>query len=78
MIKHSTMKVDKVGNKFWSYNNGEYEILHRTDGPAVEMSNRFYWFVDGTQVESLKEYTNLLNLSDEEMLMIILKYGDIK
>jgi hypothetical protein len=73
-------------NKFHSYNkpavitkmdaiawckNGLY---HRTDGPAIILNkHKSSWYV----LKHHKEYQKAANLTDEDMLAIILKYGEI-
>ena len=47
---------------------------HRTDGPAVELSDGSkYWFIDGEHY-SFDEWLNKLQVSDEEKIMLCLKW----
>jgi hypothetical protein len=51
---------------------------HRTCGPAMIHNNGGYaWFVDGKRYRSIKTYQEAAGLSDEEMSMMVLKYGNI-
>lgn len=53
--------------------------LHRTDGPAViRTTGRMFWFINGSKYSSNDSYQTEIGLSDEEMTMIILKYGDVR
>ncbi len=63
--------------------NGEetwrlYGELHRIDGPAVTYVNKTQsWYVRGINCTSNKEFQKIAGVSDEDMIVIILKYGDI-
>lgn len=57
------------------YFHGEF---HRVNGPAFILpdgSNR--WYISGKRIIERKVYQRLARLSDEEMTLLILKYGDI-
>lgn len=63
------------GSEFW-YLHGKY---HRTNGPAVIFSNgNTFWFIDDKMISSKKMYQTILDLSDEDILLLILKYGEIR
>ena len=56
-----------------------YGKRHRTDGPArVWGDNTYEWWVSGIPYYDNKSYQKAANLTDEDMLMINLKYGDVK
>ena len=58
------------GSKTW-YINGR---LHRVDGPAVEYADGFKcWFINGRQY-SFEDWLNKLQISDEEKVMLCLKW----
>jgi len=60
------------GSKYW-YQNGKQ---HRVDGPAIEFSDGSkYWYADGKSVSFPKEFQKVTNLSDEDMMVLILKYS---
>jgi hypothetical protein len=51
---------------------------HRTDGPSVVLSNGIKrWYVEDMQYTNNRDYQISANLSDEEMTMLILKYGNV-
>jgi hypothetical protein len=59
----------------WS-KNGK---LHRVTGPAIiDLRSHVEWYVDGICCSSNKEFQKLANLSDEDMLVMILKYGNVR
>lgn len=60
--------------KCW-YQNGK---RHRTDGPALEFISGYQeWWINGKCYEDSKLFQNAANLSNEDMLVIILRYGNI-
>lgn len=62
------------GSEVWYH----YGLRHRTDGPAVIVPNvMVLWFVDNCQITSPAQFQRLTNCTDEELTMMILKYGDI-
>jgi hypothetical protein len=63
------------GAQDW-YLNGK---LHRTDGPAyVGASGYKEWYVIGKRKIKNSSYQKAAKLSNEDMLMITLKYGNVK
>jgi len=63
------------GTQFW-YKRGKF---HREDGPAVIYpSGEQHWFINGNQCLDNTEYQEAANLSDQEMCVIILRYGNVK
>jgi hypothetical protein len=62
------------GTEWWF--NGH---LHRTIGPTyIDSIRKQEWWINNTQYYDNKSYQDAANLSDEDMLMINLKYGDVK
>jgi hypothetical protein len=59
------------GNKFW-YQHG---IRHRTDGPAVEWPNGDKWWYLNNQRLSFVEWLDQVDISDEDKVMMKLKYS---
>jgi hypothetical protein len=58
------------------YNNG---VLHREDGPAVIYPDRYQgWCINGRRYYTNKEFQEAASLSDEDMLLMVLKYGNVK
>lgn len=68
--------IEPNGNKRW-YSRG---IMHRIDGPAaVYVSNLpDIWVVDGRPVNNFREFQEFSGLSDEDILFLKIKYGNIK
>ena len=62
--------VEFDGLKEW-YINGR---LHRVDGPALEYADGAkFWFINGRQY-SFEDWLNKLQISDEEKVMLCLKW----
>ncbi len=55
-------------------------MFHRLDGPAITYKNpdEKFWVVNGRDYASNKSFQLAAGLSDEDMLAIVLKYGDIE
>ncbi len=50
---------------------------HRTDGPAVISTHGHkFWYVDGQVCIFRETFRHRANISDEDMAILILKYGD--
>jgi hypothetical protein len=63
------------GTQLW-YRHGR---LHRTDGPAVICADgTCLWYINGLICSHNHFYQKAAKLSDEDMLAITLKYGDVK
>jgi len=76
MIK---MAIDKFGNKEW---RNEYSKLHRLDGPAIEWAiewedGNYWWHINGIMYRDFKEFQVAGGLSDSDMMLLRLKYGEI-
>ena len=67
----STKKVDMYGNIIWFQDSEP----HRTDGPAIIWADGSYEWVLKSHVYRFDDWCEKLNLSDEEIIMIKLKYG---
>jgi len=53
-------------------------MLHRTDGPAVLYTDgKTEWWLRGSRVSTIKEYRFTVNITDEEMASLVLKYGGL-
>ena len=62
------------GDKEW-YVNGK---CHRIDGPAIIFNNNSHeWLVNDIQYYSNRSYQEAAGISDEDMAMIVLKYGNV-
>ena len=65
----------KLSNVVYYVSSGSF---HRTDGPAIMYTNgHIRWAVNGEHYCSNKEYQEAANLSDEDMAILVLKYGNI-
>lgn len=54
-------------------------VYHRTDGPAIICSAAEcnLWYVDGKFMRTNEDYQDAVKLTNEEMCMLILKYGNV-
>ena len=53
-------------------------VLHRIDGPAIEYADgRKVWMIDGIRIVSSKTFQFKTGCTDEELITLILKYGEI-
>lgn len=62
--------------QFW-IKNGMY---HRIDGPALIYASDDSgesWYIDGKNYGNNKEFQDAARLSDEDMAVLILKYGNV-
>ncbi len=51
---------------------------HRVDGPSIIFSNQKpVWIVDGIRCRTQEEYKHHARIFDEDISILILKYGDI-
>ena len=54
---------------------GEY---HREDGPAIIYPGRVHlWWINNVYYSSNKSYQQAAGLTDEEMTILVLKYGNV-
>lgn len=62
------------GAQFWRV-NGE---AHRTDGPAViNPDGSQHWYINNKKYYNNRSYQKAAGITDEDMLAITLKYGNI-
>ena len=62
------------GSQIWFLNGQK----HRVDGPAaIYADGSQEWYTNGKLVNSMKQYQEKLNLSDEDITVLILKYRNI-
>lgn len=51
--------------------------LNRIDGPLfMRPDGVWIWYVNGKRIESWEQFKHESGISDEELLMLVLKYGD--
>lgn len=59
----------------WCRHN-EYD---RKDGPAIVYEDgKKFWWVDGFIVDTNEDFRVRANLTEEDLLIVILKYGDVR
>jgi len=68
--------------KIWEDGDVEWFVngrLHRIDGPAVEChtANTIWWCIYGKRYYNFKDFQAAGGLSDDEMCILRLKYGEI-
>ena len=64
-----------IDAEYWFFNNH----LHRVDGPAaVYQSGLIQWWFEGQHIHSAERFQQVSGLSDEDMTILILKYGEIQ
>jgi hypothetical protein len=69
-------QISRIGNQRWYDENGQY---HRTDGPAVILHNNVKrWYLNGHRYYDNKSFQLAADLSDEDMIAIVLKYGNVE
>jgi hypothetical protein len=60
------------GHKAWY----QYGVRHRDDGPAIEWANGGKsWYLNDNCLLSFDEWFNKVDISDEDKVMMKLKYG---
>jgi hypothetical protein len=68
-------EVDRVGTQRFRINGK----LYRTDGPAVIYEDGFQmWFINDKSYCDNKSFQKAADISDEDMIAMVLKYGDVK
>lgn len=68
--------VDDVYEVWYKHNK-----MHRVDGPSVisrHFSDTKVWYLDGNIIKSFKEYQDKIGCTDEVIMWLYLKYGDIR
>lgn len=66
------------------YSNGDEEwyqhgLRHRLDGPALVYKNgEIRWYINDKRYRDARRYQQDAKLTDEEMTLLILKYGEPK
>ena len=71
---NGTSSDDDAFFKVWRNKAGN---LHRTDGPAIITMDHNIWYLNGWPYWRNKAFQEAAKLSDEDMLTLILKYGNI-
>ena len=55
-----------------------YGNIHRLDGPAIEWRNGgMSWYINGYEYTNFKDFQEAGGISDEGMMVLRLKYGEI-
>ncbi len=59
----------------------QFDELHRTDGPAVVYDNLDFtnhkWYINGLWCRTNKEFQEAAGISNEDMLALVIIYGNI-
>ncbi len=81
-MKNGIKCIDVDEITLWTV-DGTDKVLsawHRIDGPAYMdfKYNDFGWYVNGNVVHTDAEFQQLANISDEEMCIMIIKYGSVR
>lgn len=70
------LEISEFGTKRWFNDKGQ---LHSKNGPAVIYSDGLqYWYVNDQRYYDNKSFQRAAKLTDEDMNMIVLKYGNVK
>jgi hypothetical protein len=73
-----------TGHESWST---LYKLAHRTDGPAIiynigtpryERSRGVRWYINGIRCYTWEQFQKDGGLSDSDMMILRLKYGEIE
>lgn len=69
-------RIDKYGSETW-YKRG---YLHRIGGPAIidRWCGDHEWWIMGKEITSCERYQQVTGCSGEDILVLKLKWGDIK
>ncbi len=64
--------------EIWLVHRADGATIHRLDGPAVtdELTGKS-WYIDGNICYTNAEFQAMSGLTDEEMLIMIIKYGNV-
>ena len=62
-----------LNHSFWIKDG----TFHRIDGPAIISLKQNTWYLGGLLYSYNKEFQTAAKLSDEDMAIMILKYGNI-
>ncbi len=55
------------------------DIAHRTDGPAIiERDGTQEWFINGIGYYNNQDFQLAAGVSDEDMVAMVIKYGNVK
>jgi hypothetical protein len=64
MDNESVLKIDKIGNKFWTDKEG---VFHRLDGPAIERADgENQWWKNGKKFKSKDTFFRSLSKKEKE------------
>jgi hypothetical protein len=67
--------IDRTGAKVWRLGRYGSGSLHREDGPAIiHPDGRVCWIYEGNML-SFDKWCTRVDVSDEEKMWLILKYG---
>jgi hypothetical protein len=68
--------IDKFGNQYW-YN--ENNNLHRINGPSIIwVGGTQTWWINGVVYYTNSSFQRAAGITDEDMLAMILTYGNVE
>ncbi len=69
--------ISHAGTRRWY--KGHTNKFHRIDGPAVRYTDGWVeWWVDGNLYKTNESYQCATGISDEDMTIMTLKYGNVR
>lgn len=71
---YSELNVVEVWTEDGTYTN--YRDLHRTDGPALIYTWKCTWWVNGVGYYNINDFATAAQISEEDKIALILKYGN--
>jgi hypothetical protein len=75
ILSESTVTEFDDGSQIWYKNNQ----LHREDGPAfIDNDGYQSWWINNKRYYDNKSFQIAAGLSDEDMSVLILKYGNVE
>ena len=66
--------IEGDGVKIWHDSRGQW---HRLDGPAFEVHNYKTWYYHGEGFSSFDDFQKFAKLTNDQITILKLKYGDI-
>jgi hypothetical protein len=72
----SNPEITPGGHQYWFNSNRKF---HREDGPAIIYADgELRWYINSALYNDNKSYQEAANLSNEDMTVIVLKYGNVE
>jgi hypothetical protein len=77
LLTKSKRRVYENGTVIYYLIGAYHQCIHRTDGPAHIVGGQQSWYVNGIRMMSNADFQQASGISDEDMMVLILKYGGI-